>query len=66
MCVTDHPAILIKRQQLDMATSAGKPVDAFRKLFFQGTLATDPEKRIQLASDPTTGVIAPKMMYHAR
>jgi hypothetical protein len=63
--LTDHPAILIKRQQLGMATSAGKPVNAFQKLLFQGTLATDPEKRIQLASDPTTGAVVPKMMYHA-
>jgi hypothetical protein len=64
--LTDHPAILIKRQEFGMATSAGKPVDAFQRLFFQGTLASDPEKRIQLTSDPATGVVTPKIMYHAR
>ena len=64
--LTDHPAILVKRQECGMATSAGKPVDAFRSLLHQGTLATDPEKRIQLVADPTTGVVTPKMMYHAR
>ena len=64
--LTDHPAILVKRQECGMATSAGKPVDAFRSLLYQGTLATDPEKRIQLVADPTTGVVTPKMMYHAR
>src|ERR1700722_10196542 len=64
--LTDHPAILVKRQEFGMRTSSGKPVNAFQKLFFQGVLATDPEKRIQLLSDPVTGVITPKMMYHAR
>ena len=64
--LTDHPNILVKRQQFGMTTAGGKPVDAFRKLFFQGTLASDPEKRIQLTTDPTTGTVVPKMMYHAR
>jgi hypothetical protein len=63
--LTDHPSILVKRQEFGMTTSSGKPVDAFQKLFFQGTLASDPEKRIQLVADPATGVISPKMMYHA-
>jgi hypothetical protein len=49
-----------------MTTSAGKPVDPMRKLFSQGTLATDPEKRIQSIVDPVTGKIVPKMMYHKR
>jgi HNH endonuclease len=64
--LTDHPFILIKRQQFGMTTSAGKPVNAFQKLFFEGTLASDPEKRIQLWYDPATGAVTPKMMYHAR
>jgi hypothetical protein len=49
-----------------MATSGGKPVDATKKLFAQGALAADPEKRIQTLVDPITGKIVPKMMYHKR
>jgi HNH endonuclease len=63
--LTDHPVILMKRHDLGMTTSAGKAVDATKKLFAQGTLAADPEKRIQTLIDPTTGKIAPKIMYHA-
>ena len=44
--LTDHPAILMKRHELGMTTSAGKAVDATKKLFAQGALAADPEKRI--------------------
>ena len=64
--LTDHPAILMKRHELGMTTSAGKTVDATRKLFAQGTLVADPEKRIQMVSDPATGKLTPKMMYHER
>ena len=64
--LTDHPAVLIKRSEFGMTTSAGKPVDPMGKLFRQGTLASDPEKRIQTVVDPGTGKIVPKMMYHRR
>ena len=64
--LTDHPAILRKRHEFGMTTSAGKPVDPMGKLFRQGTLASDPEKRIQTVVDPGTGKIVPKMMYHRR
>lgn len=47
-----------------MTTSGGKPVDATKKLLANGTLAADPEKRIQMVSDPITGKLTPKMMYH--
>jgi HNH endonuclease len=62
--LTDHPAILMKRQESGMTRSGGKPVDATKKLFAKGTLAADPEKRIQMVSEPITGRLTPKMMYH--
>jgi hypothetical protein len=64
--LTDHSAILNKRHEFGMTTSAGKPIDPMRKLFSQGTLAADPEKRIQTIADPITGKIVPKMMPHKR
>jgi hypothetical protein len=64
--LTDHPAILMKRHELGMTTSAGNAVDATKKLFAQGALAADPQKRIQTLVDPITGKIVPKMMYHKR
>jgi HNH endonuclease len=64
--LTNHPAILIKRGELGMMTRAGKAVDGFRQLFSEGSLAADPEKRIQLVLDKTTGKLVPKMKYHAK
>jgi HNH endonuclease len=64
--LTDHPAILRKRHEFGMTTSAGKPVDPMGKLFRQGALASDPEKRIQTFADPVTGKMVPKMLAHRR
>jgi hypothetical protein len=64
--LTDHPFILQKRREFGMTTSAGKPVDPMGKLFRQGTLASDPEKRIRIVADPVTGEIMPKMLPHRR
>jgi hypothetical protein len=64
--LTDHPAVLMKRHEFGMTTSAGKPVDPMGKLFRQGTLASDPEKRIQTVANLATGKIVPKMMSHRR
>src|SRR5262245_62585375 len=63
--LTDHPLILMKRAELGMSTSAGKGVDPLRKMFSIGSLASDPEKRIQLVPDPPTGQLVPRMMYHS-
>jgi hypothetical protein len=65
VCLTDHPTILLKRAEFGMLTRARKVVDPLRQLFSQGTLAADPEKRIQLILDKTTGKLVPKIMYHA-
>jgi hypothetical protein len=64
--LTDHPAVLMKRSEFGMTTSAGKPVDPMGKLLSQGTLAADPERRIQTIADTVTGRIVPKIMPHKR
>jgi hypothetical protein len=64
--LTDHPAILRKRHEFGMTTSAGKPVDPTGKLFREGRLASDPEKRIRTVPDPVTGEIVPKILPHRR
>src|SRR5205823_3130325 len=68
--LTDHTLILIKRvlikrAELGMSISAGKVVDPLRKMFAIGSLASDPEKRIRLVPDPSTGQLVPRIMYHS-
>ena len=55
-----HHLVLIKRAELGMLTSAGKTVDPLTKMFSIGSLTSDPEKRIRLVSDPTTGQLVPQ------
>jgi hypothetical protein len=63
--LTNHELILIKRAEFGMIDRTGKAIDPLRKMLGVGTLANDPEKRIQLLPDPETGRLQPRMMYHS-
>jgi HNH endonuclease len=63
--LTNHELILIKRAEFGMIDRSGKVIDPLRKMFGVGTLANDPEKRIELVPDPETDRLQPRMRYHS-
>jgi HNH endonuclease len=59
--LTNHELILIKRAEFGMIDRSGKATDPFGV----GTLASEPEKRIELVPDPKTDRLQPRMRYHS-
>jgi hypothetical protein len=61
--LTDDDFVILKRAELEMQHRAGNPVDPWAKVFRNGTLANDPDQRVQIVRDPVTGQLQPKLMY---
>src|SRR5208283_4444094 len=47
--LTNHKAILAKRAQFGLGERSGKAVNPWKRVFGDGSLASDPELKIQLA-----------------
>lgn len=61
--LTDHNAILLKRAEFGMGERSGKDIDPWRRVFGDGSLASNPELKIHLAPNPETGRMEPRMRY---
>ena len=59
--LTDHKAILLKRAEFGMGERSGRDIDPWRRVFGDGSLASNPELKIHLAVNPETGRMEPRM-----
>jgi hypothetical protein len=59
--LTDHKAILLKRAEFGMGERSGKDIDPWKRVFGDGSLASNPELKIHLAVHPETGRMEPRM-----
>jgi hypothetical protein len=57
--------IVIRRAQLRLAGNSGTIPDALKALFGMGTLVGDETKRFKIATNPKTGDLDLRMLYHA-
>jgi len=59
--LTDHKAILLKRAEFGMGDRSGKDIDPWKRVFRDGSLASNPDLKIYLAVNPETGRMEPRM-----
>jgi hypothetical protein len=63
--LTDHKAILLRRAEFGMGERSGKDIDPWKRVFGDGSLASNPELKIHLAPNPETGRMEPRMRYNS-
>lgn len=59
--LTDHKTILLRRAEFGMGERSGKDIDPWKRVFGDGSLASNPELKIHLAVDPETGRMEPRV-----
>ena len=65
--LSDHIFIVIRRAELGLKGNSNTIPDALKNLLGTGmsTLVSDPTQRVQLTTNPNTGKLDLKMIYHA-
>jgi hypothetical protein len=61
--LTDHEAILLKRAEFGMGERSGKYIDPWKRVFGDGSPASNPELKIHQAINPETGRMEPRIRY---
>ena len=64
--LTDHLMIVVRRWQLGLAGNSGAVPDGIRAVLGKGVLASDPTRRFVLETNPETGKLEHRGLYHSK